>query len=358
MKRINRSTLLFFALSILISGCSTQDITGFQYTHYIQEPIDEMLIAGSDSRMENHPVVDNISARNYTELFSLQYEKQTITFLVESTLLPDIFKYYDDIIKATSYIKNRRIFSKDFQYNVNFHFTTAMSFSEKSSSPLAYPTINLYQGVSQPVLEESGFNSYLSRGYSQLIHELTHVAIIQSKYAVGSPIDNEYLAHKVAACALMMKDRTSDYSTFTNSNPNLSRQEMLAKVKRGIKKGLLEPTEAAGKLVIYDLATAVGNNNGISNQQQYKKARLWCNTLSEHSILSDFSTTNPAHYDNSNTIFSQATANADIAVLPQFKRANNCLAAGMPSHIEQDHNASSISLTECKLCDECTLEAD
>ena len=358
MKRISRSTLLFFALSILISGCSTQDITGFQYTHYIQEPIDEILIAGSDSRMENHPVVDNISARNYTELFSLQYEKQKITFLVEDSLLPQALEHYDYIKKVVSYIKNHRIFSKDFQYNVNFHFTTAMSFSQSSSSPLAYPTINLYQGVSQPVLEESGFNSYISRGYSQLIHELTHVAIMQSKYEVGSVFDNEYLAHKVAACALMMKGKTSGYPSFTNSNPNLSRQELLAKIERGIKKGLLETTEAAGKLSIYDLATTVGNNNGISNQQQYQKAQLWCNTLNEHSILSDFSTTNPAHYDSSNTILSKATAKADLAVLQQFKRANNCLAAGVISHIEQDHNASSISLTECKLCDECTLDAD
>ena len=88
MKRINRSTLLFFALSILITGCSTQDITGFQYTHYIQEPIDEMLIAGSDSRMENHPVVDNISARNYTELSRYNMKNKKLPFWLRVLCYP------------------------------------------------------------------------------------------------------------------------------------------------------------------------------------------------------------------------------------------------------------------------------
>lgn len=289
-----------FVLFLFLTGCSSSPENN-TFGHYVQITNDSpaKLNYGTNLRLASYPVANDVKQRDYVALFSVNYKKQNITFWIERTLLPYISKDYKKILKLAEYIKNTRLFSKNIQYDFNYYFTTAMSFSEHGTTLLNTPKVNLYRSVENSNLNNVNFVNLIASSYTLLVHEITHVA---SAISHGSAhifdLNEEYIAYKVGYCSTLLKNSPYSYLGFKNDYPDSSREDLLASLEQKLDEGLARPTQVAPALVVFDLANYINNDYGVTSKEEYKKAQTWCGKLSEYEFLSNFLINTPEKYDN------------------------------------------------------------
>lgn len=349
---------ILIALLASVTSCSSppKNTNYFKHSISVSTNSPTEIIFSSNSRIGSYPVESEVNRKGYVELFTIENKTQKISFWIENTLLPYALSDYERQLKLINYIYENRFFSDEFKFDINYYFTSTPSFSFSNTTQLNNPIINLYQGVSKLQIEKNGLHSVLVMAYGLLAHELVHVGVEQMDEQVNTLFEEEYLAHKVGFCSTVMNNSPYLFMEFENSYPNEIRNDVVANIQYRLKNREKSTSNLASTLVTYDLATYIGNDRGISSKDEYSKAQKWCDTLTEHEMLNNYSIITPKKYESLTNILSNAIATSNIPLLDEFSKSGSCIANGMLNHLKQNVHESILAFSACSTCSEGTLD--